>query len=232
MSSALSVTELNFRYPGYSNAVINISKMDVSIGDTVFLHGPSGSGKTTLLSLIGGLFSAQSGEISVMGKSLSGFSASQKDRFRAENIGFIFQVFNLVPYLSVIENVLLPCRFGRGVSQGFSSSVDEAHHLIKTLGILGKLNTAVTELSIGQQQRVAAARALIGSPGLIIADEPTSALDADARGSFLSALFDQAKRESSTVIFVSHDRGLASMFSRQIALSEINRASGSIGRDD
>jgi putative ABC transport system ATP-binding protein len=205
--------------------VVQVSKLDIASGERVFLHGPSGSGKSTLLALIGGLYAPQSGSVEVLGSKLSAMSQSERDKFRARDIGFIFQVFNLVPYLDVIENVVLPIKFGRQVSKGFSSAKEEAKHLLNQLGLGPYLETAVTELSIGQQQRVAVARALIGSPGLIIADEPTSALDADARQSFLDTLRTHVKASSSAVLFVSHDRSLASAFDRSLSLVEINRAS-------
>jgi putative ABC transport system ATP-binding protein len=147
-----------------------------------------------------------------------------RDQFRSREIGFIFQVFNLVPYLNVLDNVALPCRFGRRVSSAFSGAADEARYLLKELGIESATHKPVGNLSIGQQQRVAAARALIGSPGLIIADEPTSALDADARAGFLSVLFAQVKREGSSILFVSHDRSIADQFDVSVGLSEINKA--------
>jgi putative ABC transport system ATP-binding protein len=224
LSTALRLTDVRFRYQKSHPEVVNIKSLTVDGGDTVFLHGPSGSGKTTLLSLVGGLFVPVAGKIEVLNQDITSLTASQRDLFRARNIGFIFQVFNLVPYLSVLDNVTLPCRFGRRVSGGFKNARDEALRLMSVLGISDFADRPVTQLSIGQQQRVAAARALIGSPGLIIADEPTSALDADARGTFLAALFEQARRESSTVIFVSHDRSLSTHFSRMVALADVNHA--------
>jgi putative ABC transport system ATP-binding protein len=223
--TALSIAELSFRYDEKLQDVVRIKKFDLDKGQRVFLHGPSGSGKSTLLGLVGGLYKPQVGHVEVLGQNLIKMTQSERDRFRAQHIGFIFQVFNLVPYLNVLENVVLPAQFGRGVSGGFNSSRDEALDLLNKLG-LGSLTTKpVTQLSIGQQQRVAVARALLGSPGLIIADEPTSALDHDTRVSFLETLTEHAQREGSTVIFVSHDQSLASMFDRSVALKDINQVS-------
>lgn len=222
--TVLNLKNVRFRYAQNTPDVIYIDEFVMTEGETVFMHGPSGSGKTTLLGLIAGLFNPSAGSVSVLGRSISGMSSSDRDKFRAEQIGFIFQAFNLVPYLSVLENVALPCQFGRRKSADFSSVADEASFLLSRLGLGGYEHKDVTKLSIGQQQRVAAARALIGSPALIIADEPTSALDADARSDFLKLLFDQAKREKSSILFVSHDRSLADHFQRSQPLESINSA--------
>jgi putative ABC transport system ATP-binding protein len=221
--TAMTLGDVRFRYASNLPDVLQIPKFSVSNGERVFLYGPSGSGKSTLLGLVGGLFLPVSGSVSVLGQSFQEMSQAQRDKFRAENIGFIFQIFNLIPYLSVLDNVILPTKFGRPISKGFTSIEAEADFLMEQLGISAIKTKKVSNLSIGQQQRVAAARALIGSPGLIIADEPTSALDADARAGFLQVLFDQAKREGSSILFVSHDRSLASQFDRQVALHDVNK---------
>ena len=220
---ALELADIRFRYSHQSPEILAISNLCVDRGEMVFMFGPSGSGKSTLLGLVGGLLLPNKGSVRVLDQTVSSMTHQARDHFRAAEIGFIFQVFNLVPYLNVLDNVTLPCRFGRGISSGYSSSVAEAKDLMDRLGIAAKSNANVQELSIGQQQRVAAARALIGSPGLVIADEPTSALDADARSDFLSVLFEQARRENTTVLFVSHDRSLAPSFDRTVGLSEINQ---------
>jgi putative ABC transport system ATP-binding protein len=228
--TVLNLKNVCFRYAQHSQDVISIDDFVMTEGETVFMYGPSGSGKTTLLGLIAGLFNPGAGSVSVLGRTMSSMSSSARDKFRAEQIGFIFQAFNLVPYLSVLENVVLPCQFGRRKSADFSSIADEASFLLSRLGLAGFERNDVTKLSIGQQQRVAAARALIGSPGLIIADEPTSALDADSRSDFLKLLFEQVQREKSSILFVSHDRSLASQFRRAQALEEINRVSSVLSR--
>jgi putative ABC transport system ATP-binding protein len=222
LMTALEIKNLKFRYSSQAENVLNIPQFGVSRGEKLFMHGPSGSGKTTLLSLVGGLFNPNSGSIAVLGKDIFALSSTARDHFRAQNIGFVFQVFNLLPYLTVIDNVLLPCQFGRQKTASFASEQEEARYLLAQLGLEDYLNSSVSKLSIGQQQRVAAARALIGSPGLIIADEPTSALDFDARVDFLKILFSQAKIGQSSVLFVSHDRSLAGEFDRAVGLAEIN----------
>lgn len=222
---AVSIKNLGFSYTS-SAPVLDIKSIEIGDGELVFLYGPSGCGKTTLLSLIAGVTQAQTGSLSVLNEDFSTIKSAERDRLRGKSIGYIFQVFNLVPYLSVLQNILLPTLFGRLTSAGFSNAEDEAKSLALALGIHTLLDKPVQNLSIGQQQRVAAARAFLGSPGLILADEPTSALDADARSGFLDLLFDQARREKSAVLFVSHDRSLASRFDRQISLPDLNASIG------
>lgn len=209
--------------------VLRIADLTISPGERVFISGPSGSGKSTLLALIGGVLTASTGTVTVLGQSLAELSAARRDALRAEHIGFIFQMFNLLPYLSVIENVALPCRFSarrrERVREQGNDVPTEAGRLLAHLGLGDPdfLHRPVTQLSIGQQQRVAAARALIGRPDLVIADEPTSSLDTDARANFLELLIAECRAVGSAVVFVSHDRSLASMFDRQLALPDINR---------
>ena len=227
-ATVVQLTDLVFAWPGQA-PVIDIADFAVAPGERVFLAGPSGSGKSTLLGLIGGVLTADAGEIRVLGTPLSGIGTAERDRYRADNIGFIFQLFNLLPYLSVIDNVTLPCRFSvRRQEQTLRASESpeaEAVRLLSHLGIGEKLlGRRVTELSIGQQQRVAAARALIGAPALLIADEPTSALDHDLRERFIDLLLSECDAAGSAILFVSHDRSLGPMFSRELQLAELNRA--------
>jgi len=208
--------------------VINISKLNIKTSQHLFIEGPSGSGKSTLLSLLAGVLSPNSGEIKVLGQSLTSLSSSQKDSFRADHIGFIFQQFNLIPYLSVIDNITLPCSFSKVRKQkAITRSVDlksEAMRLLTALGLTGEdiFQRNVNELSVGQQQRVAAARAMLGSPEIIIADEPTSALDSAHRDAFISTLFNECEKENITLIFVSHDSSLKKHFNHHINLGAIN----------
>ncbi|MCX6126721.1 MAG: ABC transporter ATP-binding protein [Proteobacteria bacterium] len=219
--AAIKLQRLEFAYRD-EIPILNVPFLQVEPGESVFLYGPSGCGKTTLMGLVAGILPSRTGQVSVLGQDMSQLSGVQKDKFRARSIGYIFQVFNLVPYLSVFENILLPTLFGRERSGGFDSFEDEIASLIKQLGIAELKDRSVLELSIGQQQRVAAARALLGSPGLILADEPTSALDADSRLDFIEALFAQATREKSSILFVSHDRSLEKRFNRTLSLVELN----------
>lgn len=229
------VNGLGFRWPGSDTDVLSIDEFSVDVGEHLFVMGPSGSGKSTLLGLLTGIHLPQRGEIEVCGHKMKGLSGVKRDSFRADYMGYIFQIFNLIPYLSVIENVILPCRFSALKRKRISEKVGAGQASLKqeALRLLKKLNLAdptilakpVVELSVGQQQRVAAARALMGSPELIIADEPTSALDADHRERFLNLLFEECDRIGATLIFVSHDPGLAPLFHRTLHLHDINRAS-------
>ena len=199
-------------------------------GARVFLEGRSGSGKTTLLNLLGGVAEAESGRIEILGQDLRGMSGARRDRFRADNVGFIFQLFNLVPYLSLIENITLPCRFSAARRQRIEArgaTVEgEARRLLDRLQLdaAALASRPVSELSVGQQQRVAAARALIGGPPLVIADEPTSSIDSEARGAFLNLLFDELGESGATLLFVSHETALGPLFDQTIPLASINRA--------
>jgi putative ABC transport system ATP-binding protein len=204
--------------------MVNISELIVSAGDHWLLEGPSGSGKSTLLQLLGGVLLPQRGRIELLGRNWSDLSAPQRDRRRADSVGFVFQQFNLVPYLSALENVLLPCRFSeprRLAAEKAGPLADEARRLLDALGLglagLGRREAG--RLSVGQQQRVAAARALIGRPALVLADEPTSALDADNRNAFLELLFAEACNTGSALIVVSHDATLRPHFGRHLKLA-------------
>ena len=225
MSLAIDIRRLRFRYGG-GPWVLDIPELTLERGARAFLFGPSGSGKTTLLGVLAGVLEANAGEVRVLGEDLASLSGAQRDAFRAEHIGYVFQLFNLIPYLSVLGNIALPARMNparRARLRG--AGVKEAATLLADhLEIGDLLNKPVTELSVGQQQRVAACRALIGAPELIVADEPTSSLDFDRRESFLELLFQECERAGATLVFVSHDRTLEGMFSRTISLPDINKA--------
>ncbi|OOZ36300.1 hypothetical protein BOW51_07735 [Solemya velesiana gill symbiont] len=165
----------------------------------------------------------------ILGETINRLSGARRDHFRSDHIGFVFQLFNLIPYLSVLEHVTLPCRFSglrkQKATESGRSLHDEAMRLLTHLDMAHEdlIHRPVTELSICQQQRVATARALIGAPEIIIADEPTSALDSDMRQAFLRLLFQECEETGSTLLFVSHDRQLESLFEHHITLDEINR---------
>jgi putative ABC transport system ATP-binding protein len=224
---AIEVEDLKFGWRGAA-PLLEVERFVVRRGERVFLRGPSGCGKSTLLALIGGVLLPLAGRITVLDTPITTLRASERDRFRGTHFGFIFQMFNLIPYLSVLDNVILPTQFSRGRAARLGSSDfrDEARRLLAALGLSADelLARDVTQLSMGQQQRVAAARALLGGPEIVIADEPTSALDADARGQFLQLLMNECAAQHSTLLFVSHDIALGSLFDRSLALSEINRA--------
>ena len=208
--------------------VLDVARFEVAAGERVFIEGPSGSGKSTLLSLLGGVTIPREGTIRILGTALSSMPARRRDRFRADHVGFIFQMFNLVPYLSMIDNVTLPCRFSRRRRERIGSRAGgieaEARRLLACLELDRPelLARAVTDLSIGQQQRVAAARALIGAPELLIADEPTSALDEGARERFLDLLSAQCDEAGASLLFASHDTRLGARFDRRVSIAELN----------
>ncbi|MEZ8101947.1 ABC transporter ATP-binding protein [Vibrio bivalvicida] len=228
-----SVVELNqvtFTWSGNDNPTLEIPSLAIQRGEHLFIKGPSGCGKSTLLGLLTGINTATSGQVTVLGENLSEMSGSQRDKFRANHIGYIFQQFNLLPYLSVIENVTLPCQFSSLRRQQINGElVSNAKQLLDKLRLPpGLLDKPVVELSIGQQQRVAAARALIGKPKVIIADEPTSSLDFDNRTAFIELLLDQVNQAGSTLLFVSHDPTLEPLFDRTINLQQVNQAGGDL----
>ena len=224
---AIELSQLRFAWPG-GTTLLDIAAFELKRGERVFLRGPSGSGKSTLLGLIGGVLQPGAGTIRVLGENMQQLSAADRDQFRGQHLGFIFQMFNLIPYLSVLDNVLLPARFNRARAARLAASgpAHEARRLLAALGLGDPAlqQRSVNELSIGQQQRVAAARALLGSPELIIADEPTSALDHDARHDFLQLLLDECRQRGSSLLFVSHDTALGPLFDRVESIAELNRA--------
>lgn len=207
-----------------------IDRLTIAAGRTVFLHGPSGGGKSTLLGLLAGVLLPRSGAVRLLGTGWSDLSGARRDAFRADHLGYIFQQFNLLPYLSVLDNVLLPCRFSalrrERATQDVGSPAGAARDLLQRVGLAEELwQRPAAQLSVGQQQRVAAARALIGRPEVVIADEPTSALDAALRDSFMDLLLDACHASGGTLVFVSHDERLAARFDERLALSSINRVS-------
>ena len=230
---AVKIENLRFRWPKAAMDLLVIDALEIEAGECVFLSGGSGSGKTTLLSLIGGILPPTAGDITLNGQNLNELSQSQRDHYRANHIGFIFQLFNLIPYLSVIDNILLACEFSKIRSEKIKSRsdslVDEAKRLLTQLELNDNaiLERPVSALSVGQQQRVATARALIGSPELIIADEPTSALDRDICEKFISLLIQECAAANCTLLFVSHDQHLCRAFDRTLVLNELNQAAKS-----
>jgi putative ABC transport system ATP-binding protein len=230
VEQAVHISGLSYSWPTESQPTLEIPELKVAMGARLFVQGSSGSGKSTLLSLLAGVVVPQQGSIDVLGESLHTRSSTQRDRFRADHLGYIFQQFNLVPYLTVLENVTLPCRFSRRRRARVKQPEKEARRLLDHLGMSSDdlIDKSVTALSVGQQQRVAAARALMGSPQLIIADEPTSALDADNREAFIQLLFKECQREGSTLLFVSHDRRLAPLFDRTVTLQHGKLSTGGV----
>ena len=220
----LRLEDVTYNWPGSASFGLHVPNLTLAQSETVLLLGESGSGKSTLLSLICGTIIAGSGRVSVARTDIAKLSAGQRDRFRAEQIGLIFQQFNLLPFASVQDNILLPLRFAPERQNRLSDPKQEATRLCHDLGLPdGVMSSKAGNLSVGQQQRVTAARALIGMPPLIIADEPTSSLDASTQATFLELLFAQSRAHGTTLLMVSHDARLSSQFDRVIHMADIAR---------
>ncbi|WP_108125733.1 ABC transporter ATP-binding protein [Saccharospirillum mangrovi] len=224
MSTAVSLQALRYRWPGSSRPTVAVDDLSLPQGESLFVQGPSGSGKSTLLNLLAGVLVPTEGEVQMLEQPISQWSGRRRDRFRADHLGYIFQQFNLLPYLTVLANVELPARLStRRHEQTLAqqnSLTAAAEHWLRRLQLPESLWRApVSRLSVGQQQRVAAARALMGSPELIIADEPTSALDEDNVENFMQVLTEQCRSIGASLIFVSHDRRLAQWFDHQLVLT-------------
>jgi putative ABC transport system ATP-binding protein len=227
----VTMSGVRFAWPGPKAFALEIEAFALPARERILLVGPSGSGKSTFLSLLAGIVTPAEGRLEVLGNDMAKLTSSARDRFRAEHFGIIFQMFNLLPYGSVVDNVVLPLSFAASrrerVRNGSSTDAGEARRLLKSLGLetseLDGLSAA--SLSVGQQQRVAAARALIGRPEIIVADEPTSALDRDRQTAFLDLLFAEVAAAGATLIMVSHEEELGSRFDRVLRLDDIAVAS-------
>lgn len=227
---AIAIDDLRFAYTRRGPLVLDIARFGVGAGERVFLRGPSGSGKSTLLGLIAGILAPTEGRVEALGTDMGATDPARRDSTRAARLGVIFQMFNLLPYLPVGENVMLPCRFSAeraAATKAAGGPEAEARRLLDRLGLDARTYwTAPSRaLSVGQQQRVAAARALIGKPSLVLADEPTSALDTAHRDRFIALLLEECAATGAALLFVSHDAGLAAHFDRALDLDQLNRAS-------
>lgn len=211
----IEISNLVFAYK--EKIILNISDFKMKKKEKVFLFGPSGSGKSTFLEVISGLKVAQKGQIKILNEDIALLSEKSRDKFRGHNLAFIFQNFNLIPYLNVKENICLA-----------KELLDKKQNnllfkkITLRLGLDNLLEKNVLELSVGQQQRVAAARSLYSEPKLILADEPTSSLDYDHRERFLKLLFDLSDEIDASVLFVSHDRSVEKLFDRSFSLADMN----------
>ena len=230
---AIYLRDLSFAWPGNDPCLV-IDTFSLEAGKRLFVHGPSGCGKSSLLGLLTGVIQPQRGEIKVLGQSLGEMSPKQRDKFRGESMGYLFQQFNLLPYLSAYENISLPAqlfesRMRRALADGLSLEA-EIGRLSESLDLSqDTLRKPAHQLSVGQQQRVAAARALLGAPPLIIADEPTSALDTGTQQRFMRLLLVGAKANKTTLIMVSHDHRLSHEFDATLRLPDINRLKKFVG---
>jgi putative ABC transport system ATP-binding protein len=207
--SILAISDLHKRYnEGKPNEVHALRGLDLTVqkGDMMAVMGPSGCGKTTLLNMIGHLDKRSSGTISIAGIDTATLSDSQMTAFRRDNIGFIFQLFNLFPFLSAVENVETPLLL-RGVNAGVAR--EQAKMLLRELGMGDRLYQRPSELSGGQQQRVAVARALINRPAIILGDEPTGDLDSTTSADVMTLFRRINRTERQTLVLVTHNRWIA-----------------------
>jgi len=222
----VSMSGVRFRWRGARAFSLAVDDFSLKARERVLLVGPSGAGKSTFLSLLCGIVTPSAGELNVLGTNIAKLSSAARDHFRAEHFGIIFQMFNLLPYGSILDNVLLPLSFAkkrhaRAIRSG--SAEAEALRLLTSLGLdhAELEGVSAASLSVGQQQRVAAARALIGCPELIVADEPTSALDRNRQLAFLDLLFAEIAAAGSSLIMVSHEEELGQHFDRVLRLEDI-----------
>lgn len=209
----------SFRAPdGEQQLVIDVPTFVLEEHAQLGLAGRSGSGKTTFLNLIAGLLTPDAGSVVVGDVDLASLSESDRDGLRARDIGFVYQTFNLLGGYTALENVLLGMMFGDGVDRGY------ARDLLEELGLADRMNYRPHQLSIGQRQRVAVARALAGKPRLVLADEPTGSLDTHHSGEALALLRGACERHGAALLLVSHDTEVLASFDTTLALHDINRA--------
>lgn len=222
---AIELSNVSYRYDKGSLASdLSISDWRVCAGQKLFLRGESGSGKTTLLNLIAGVLVPDAGEIRLLGELFSALSARKRDAFRAKHIGVVYQQFNLIPFVSVLKNVQLAAHFGATPSDQVESTLAE---LLPKLALsTDYLAKQASQLSVGQQQRIAIARALINQPKILLVDEPTSALDSAARDGFMEVLIELCDKFATTLLFVSHDSYLQQYFKDVLDIAQLNNAKG------
>ena len=213
----ISVNDLLFAY-SHSDFQLQISNLNIAAEGATAVVGPSGSGKTTLLHLLSGILTSDKGRIEVNGAVVSELSEAARRSFRLQNIGMVFQDFELIEYLSVLDNVLLPCRIGRLPLDAVAG--DRAKYLLDVAGMTQHTRKSVTRLSQGERQRVAICRGLLTKPRLLLADEPTGNLDPATSERILDLLLDTVRQEKSTLIMVSHDHSLLHRFDRTLDFNE------------
>jgi putative ABC transport system ATP-binding protein len=221
MTDVLRVSALrkSFRSPdGSTLEIINIPEFSMREGEQLALHGPSGTGKTTFLHLVAGILGADAGSIIVDGVEIAQLSESARDRLRAQKLGYIFQTFNLLQGFTALENVMLGMMFGSGASATI------AKRMLERVGLSDRMNYLPRQLSVGQQQRVAVARALAGHPRLVLADEPTGNLDFKHASEALELIREVCRESGAALLLVSHDQEILGRFENRQELGELNRA--------
>jgi len=227
LTNLLSIRELKKHYqePGGGQiTILDVPEFDLQRGQQVVLRGESGSGKTTLLHVISGIVPADSGSIRLEGVELMGFSEAKRDRIRAVKMGYVFQTFNLLPAFTALENVRLGMSFARLSSSQGQSQVDRAKELLNRVGLGDRMHYLPSQLSVGQQQRVAVARALVNRPVLLLADEPTANVDPANQDRIIELIASQCQEESVALLLVTHSDAVAARFPIVQQLAGINRA--------
>jgi len=219
----IQLSDVVFRYPAAGGFALRIPDLTVGAGDSVAVVGPSGSGKTTLLGLLAGILQSESGRVRVHGTELSTLDDRQRRQFRIRNVGQVFQAFELLHYLTVLENVMLP-HYIRTAGESSGQSREKALELLSDMGLSHKANSRPAELSQGEQQRVAVSRAMLNQPALLLADEPTGNLDHDNKQNVVDLLLEQAKRRQSTLLMVTHDQSLLEPFSNVLDIRSVTSA--------
>lgn len=218
-SDCVEIQGLEFGYgPHEVRPLLKVPAFTMKRAEKVFLFGESGSGKSTLLNILSGVLSPTKGSVKVCGQDLTQLSARARDHLRGQKLGVIFQQFNLVNYLTALENIKLPALFHH-----LPDAHERAIQLSEKLGLTKVMDQKAATLSLGEQQRVAAARAMLGKPELIIADEPTSSLDGPNSERFMQGLFDLALENQTAILFVSHDTRLQSHFEKSVSIHELQK---------
>lgn len=222
---AIALREVLFGYPGRSTFELNIRELMIESNDSVAIIGPSGSGKTTLLGLLAGTLVADQGKVELNGTDLCRLDDRGRRQFRIRNIGQVLQSFELLHYLSVIENVMLP-HYILPSEQAVKSVRAHAQELLVDVGLGDREQARPDELSQGEQQRVAVCRALINRPGVLLADEPTGNLDQANKQHVVNLLLEQAQTRGSVLVMATHDQSLLDSFSRVIDVRNLSGHDG------
>lgn len=218
--SGIQISNLRFSYASAGGFRMFIPRLDIAAGECVAIVGPSGSGKTTLLNLMAGTFVPRSGEINVAGQRLDNMSEAARRRFRIDQVGQVFQAFELLEYLSVSENILMPRLIDPG-GRKYSDAQQRIQSLLASVGLQDKADKRPAELSHGERQRVAVCRAMFNRPQLLLADEPTGNLDQANKQNVVELLIRQAKEHNSMLLMVTHDHSMLEAFERVIDFSQL-----------
>ena len=226
----IEITQLRFRYAG-TPFELHIPRLEIAEGERVAVVGPSGSGKTTLLNLLAGIVIPQAGTVTIQDDPISQWSDAARRQFRISQIGMVFQQFELIPYLTIQDNVELPYRLHPALSRG-TDLPDRVHRLLASVGLSGYARRYPHQLSQGEQQRAALCRAVIHQPRLILADEPTGNLDRLTKQRVIELLLAQVADENRTLVVVTHDLELVPQFDRTIDFADFQVSSDGTATPD